>query len=149
MANEFDIVGADDGGIEGEYDIVGGKRLLRRREFRMRTFPMPFPSSGAIAAAGTATVTAQPQLAFRLERLVVPNLAALVGMLATDLRVGQESQFVNPGEVDVSIFFPDSVGTALRGGTAKPGVNVSLSLLNSTAGALTLRGACVIGTALD
>jgi hypothetical protein len=158
-ASEYDIVGADEiGATRRRLSKAGlararfsaGQPMARPQgmgDATLRRQVLPLPSSGSIAAGGTATVNAQPQRPFRVERLVVP--AGLAGLLITDIKVGQESQFVAPGEIDCSLFVADSVGIQLKGTTSGPGILVTVSLRNSTAGALTFLGCAIVGYALD
>lgn len=151
----YDIMSGDDS-IEGEFDIVGAtrRRGVRRAQLpsgqpaRAYQWVLGFPSTGSVAAAGSVTITARPQRPFRVERLVIPASAAQ--WVVTQFVVGADSQLVNlGGEVDASTFSPTAVGIMLSGSSATSAMDISITLTNVTAGALTLRGIALIGTALE
>lgn len=151
----YDIMSGDDS-LEGEFDIVGaaGRRGTRRARLpsgqsaRAYQWILGFPSTGSVAAGATVTVTARPQRPFRVERLVIPATAAT--FVLSQFVVGADSQLVNlGGEVDASVFGPTAVGIMLSGSSATSAMDISLTLTNITAGALTLRGIALIGTALE
>jgi len=156
----YDIVGAPEG-----YDIVGapparrqfqqpprmpgnpsqGVRVMRDQPDIMRRQIAPIELT-TIAAGATATIELRPQRPIRIERLLLDG-ATLGGLFVTDLLIGAETQFVNSGAVPVSVFAPTAFGTDLRGNTASPGITVTVRVLNSTGGALTIGGA-IIGSSL-
>lgn len=152
----YDVLGGDDS-MEGEFDIVGAaRRGLPMRAARMPTgqparayqWVLGFPSTGSVAAAGTVTITARPQRPFRVERLVIPAAAGV--WVVSQFVVGADSQLVNlGGEVDASTFSPTAVGITLSGSSATSAMDISLTLINISAAAATLRGIALIGTALE
>jgi len=132
--------------LEGYGDqIVGAARRRRRRGGRRRVSAKGLNrlaigiGSTSIAATTSAVVTVTPQLPFRLERFVSPA----TGLLITDIKVGTNSQFVGSGSIPIEVFAANSVGVALRGDTAVPGVDIALGLSNPTAGALAASGAYI------
>ncbi len=156
MGADYDIVGAGEIGARrrkmssGLTRYAAGQPMARRpgnQDLVLRRQILPVPNPGSIADTASATVNAQPQRVMRIERLIVP--AGFEGLLITDIKVGQESQFVAPGEIDCSLFVADSVGIQLKGSTAGPGILVTISYLNVSGGALTPRGFAFIGYALD
>ena len=95
-----------------------------------------------VAAAATQIITLQPQEIFRLDRLVVANsVASAFGI--SDVKVGKDSQFVAAGEVPSEVFSNLSVGVSLKGDTAKPGIIISVSVVNNSGAAAFFRGAII------
>lgn len=101
---------------------------------------LPIPAT-AVPAGGQATVTLQPQRAFRVEKLVLSSTSVPSSVVVSDISVGAERQFVSAGDVPLSAFTADAVGTGLRGDTAQPGTTVTLLLRNIGAAAETVSGA--------
>jgi len=143
--------------LEGEYDDVGAAPVRKRRAApvrfapaskmlrpvanqQLRRYPLGLGAT-SIGAGATAIISANPQLPFRVDRLVTPS----TGLLIDNLAVGTVSQFVAAGSVPVEVFSPDAVDVNLKGDTAVPGVSVQITVSNPTAGALTFSGA-IIGT---
>lgn len=163
MASEYvggyDIVGADEVGDYdiGALDIVGaaakrrmpglsrGERVMRDEGDIARRQVSPIPLTN-IPANSTVLVSFRPQRPLRIERLILDG-SSTNGVFLTDLLIGAEPQFVNAGAVPVSAFAPTAFGTSLRGNTAQPGIEVVLSLQNTTGAQVTIGGA-VIGTSL-
>lgn len=93
----------------------------------------------AIATLTSAIITTTPQVPFRLERLISTS----TGLQVTDIKVGTNSQFVGSGSIPIEVFARDSVGVALRGDTAVPGVDIALAVSNPTGGSLNATGAYI------
>ena len=117
-----------------------GKMLQPVRNTELRRYPLGLGAT-SIAAGATAIISANPQLPFRVDRLVTPS----TGLLIENLAVGTVSQFVAAGAVPTEVFAPDAFDVQLKGDTAVPGVSVQITVSNPTAGALTFSGA-IIGT---
>jgi hypothetical protein len=154
----YDIVGADEVGDYdvGAVDIVGagkrrmpgltrGERVMRDEGDVARRQVSPIPLT-SIPAGATVLVAFRPQRPLRIERLILDG-SVTAGVFLTDLLIGAEPQFVNAGAVPISTFAPTAFGTSLRGNTAQPGIEVTLSIQNTTAGTVVIGGA-VIGTSL-
>lgn len=123
----------------------GKRKALRRvRNRQLRRYPLGLGAT-VIGAGATAIISANPQLPFRVNRLVVAINAGSTGLLIDNLQVGTVSQFVAAGSVPIDVFAPDAVAVQLKGDTAVPGVNVQITVSNPTGGALTFAGA-IIGT---
>lgn len=106
---------------------------------RRQVLPIPATS---VPASGTVTVTLQPQRSFRVERLILGSTVSPSQIVVSDISVGAERQFVAAGDVPISAFSPDAVGTQLRGDTAQPGTTVTITLRNlSGSSAETVSGA--------
>lgn len=113
------------------------KRALQRVENKSgRRYPLGLGAT-TIGAGATAIISANPQLPFRVDRLVTPS----TGLLIENLQVGTVSQFVAAGAVPVEVFAPNAFDVELRGDTAVPGVSVQITVSNPTAGALVFSGA--------
>ena len=106
---------------------------------------LPFPPT-LVAAGLAATLTVQPQRTFRTERFAVASAIAAFFDI-TDLRIGQESMFVQVGQAPSQIFSEVGVGVRLRGYTANLGNLISLGVINTDVANRTFRGA-IIGTAI-
>ena len=145
--DEIEGVDDEDELLEGYGEqIVGAARRRRRRSGGRRKVKAKGLNrlaigigSTTIAATTSAVVTVTPQLPFRLERFISPS----TGLLITDIKVGTNSQFVGSGSIPIEVFAANSVGVALRGDTAVPGVDIALGLSNPTAGGLAATGAYI------
>jgi hypothetical protein len=109
---------------------------------------LPIDSGTTVAAGATSVITASPQRPFRPERFVVQS--AITGsFLINDITVGADSQFVSKsGAIPADVFANNAVGTRLKGTSAVPGVQIQISVTNTTGGALRFLAA-LIGEALD
>lgn len=117
--------------------------LVRSRGYsKNREYPLGFSSSGTIAAAASATITAQPQTLFRPKRLVIPSSIA-GSFTIQDIKIGNSSQLVAAGSIPGALYSELAVGTMQRYDTAAPGILISLSITNTSAGALAFSAAMV------
>jgi hypothetical protein len=94
---------------------------------------VPFTALTLTAAAPTGTMTAQPQRAFMLRRLVIElgrtgatAVASLVTVTA--LTVGADPQFVATGGIPASAFAFNAVGVRLKPNAARPGITIFLGM---------------------
>lgn len=159
VGDAMDLVGADfevgarrRGGIARRAPMGGGRFAgIQQRQVAEavpRVLFCGFPSFGAIGVGASVTQVCRPQKPFRADRLMIPVLVA--GILVTAFSIGTEPVFANVGgEVDALTFSNNAVGNAIQAPTAGLGTDISLTLLNSTAGAVTVRGVTLIGIALD
>lgn len=120
--------------------IAAKRAIMPMRNRQLRRYPLGLGAT-SIGAGATAIISANPQLPFRVSRLVTPSS----GLLIDNVAVGTVSQFVSAGAVPVEVFAPNAVGVALRGDTAVPGVQVQITISNPTGGPLVFSGA-IIGT---
>ena len=125
--------------------LVGAQRVVRDTASIARRQMAPMPLT-TIPAGSTATVSFRPQRPIRAERLVLDG-ATIAGVFVTDFLVGAEPQFVNSGAVPVSVFAPSGFNMELRGNTAQPGIDVTLTFNNTTGAAVTI-GGMLLGTSL-
>lgn len=128
--------------------ISKGAVLVNREErYKLREFPLGFDSEANVAAGATVTVTTQPQIPFRVERLVVPSDLA-GSFVVEELTVGKNPQLAAVVGVPARVFDERAVGVRLRGDTAQVSQNVSLRITNISGAPVRFR-ACVIGASLD
>jgi hypothetical protein len=117
-------IGAEETGIRVEDQTAGACRGTLRRQV------LPIPRQ-LIIPTGIVLVKLEPQRVFRVERLIlVSSIGALSNVFITSFNVGADPQFVSSGEVPIRCYAPDAIDTSLKGMTAKPGVQVILTLLN-------------------
>jgi hypothetical protein len=113
---------------------------------RARQFPLGFPST-AIAAAATATITAQTQVIFRPRRLVIPSDIA-GSLLVNDFKIGKNSMFPSADPIPARVFSENSVGVDLQLDTAQVSQLISLNISNTSGASVTFVAAC-IGDAVE
>lgn len=136
-----DIVGDELAELMGEEVQpirVRSKGLRTVRNVQLRRYPLGLGAT-IIGPGATAIISANPQLPFRVDRLVTPS----TGLLIDNLQVGTVSQFVAAGAVPTEVFAPNAFGVALKGDTAVPGVSVQITVSNPTGAPLTFSGAII------
>lgn len=93
---------------------------------------LPFPNGSFTAAIAALTLSAAPQRAFRMRRLVIDFGrvgATATGLVqVTQLTIGADPQFVATGSIPAAMFASTAVGVHLKGNAARPGVTVVLAL---------------------
>lgn len=91
-----------------------GTLLQKQEPSKDGQLVLPMSSSGTIAAATAATVTARPQVkAYRPQRIVVA--ASIAGFFTiSDIKVGNQSQFVQAGTIPAEAFVQSAFGVAMR-----------------------------------
>lgn len=161
----YDIVEGDDEVVGADYDFllgddyslgsdmvlgdddlsIGGPRRRRGRRVRAKriqpssqTQVLNFPRGAAgavtVAAAATAVLTARPQRPFQTERFVVSS-AISAFFAISDLVIGRDSMFVNSEFAAAEVFSQTGVGVSLMGFIARPGIDITVTVLNLDAGA--------------
>lgn len=121
-----------------------GQLLRGMNPTKARRQVLGMVSSGTIAAAGTATITARPQtFAFKPERVVIP---ATVGPDFTiqDIKVGNVSQLVQSGDLPAEAFSQTSFGVEMDMDTVQTSQDFIIQVTNISGGARTFR-AMIIG----
>lgn len=118
-----------------------------------RRVPVPFADVYAVvasAAAGTpgvgTVITINPQEPIRVERLLLSS-SALTGLVITRFDVGVTPQLSANGIFPAEGFSSVARDTMLRGGTAGPGLVITLVISNITTTAATVSG-MIIGESL-
>lgn len=121
--------------------VLGGRRRGRRRpaprfarplQPQEQTQVLPFPKSSTgltIAAAASDIVQVLPQRPFQTKRLVWSSAVAPFFTIE-ELKVGQETMFVQSGSVPAEVFSQTGVGVSLLGYIAKPGITITMSVTN-------------------
>jgi hypothetical protein len=173
---DSEIIGYDDDEIEGvgldEDLLVGAARRSRQRRKargagrrkqalrklamrnaagvvktgldKRRRYPLGFVPTN-ITAGSTSSIPSSPQNLYRAERLVIPSdICFDLGI--TDIKVGNQSQFVQNVEVPAAIFSEVAIDTAVHFDTAEVGNQVSVSARNKSAVTVEFTAA-LIGTA--
>lgn len=84
----------------------------------------------SIAAGATRDLTFNATMVFKPTRLMLgPSMAPVFAI--NDIRVSNDSLFLNTGRVPGEVFLPESVGaSALKRRTAQPGTPVIVSVVN-------------------
>lgn len=110
--------------------------LKKQRASQARTYPLGLGTT-ALAANATAVITVNPQLPFKLMRLSTPSTNVQVD----NIQIGTVSQFVAAGGIPAEVFAPNSVGVGLKGDTAVPGVQIQITVTDTSGAANTFTGA--------
>ena len=104
---------------------------------------------GPTPVNGNATLQQQrrPENIFRGDRLVIP---ATVGpnFSIQDLKVGKNSQFVDPNPIPAEAFAENAVNVAMSLDTCNVGQSITILALNTTANAATFK-ATLFGLSID
>lgn len=111
-------------------------RLVRQRQTQMRRYPLGLGST-ALAANATAVITVNPQLPFKLLRLSTPSTNVTVD----NIQIGTVSQFVAAGGIPSEVFAPNAIAVDLKGDTAVPGVQIQITVTDTSGAANTFTGA--------
>jgi len=98
----------------GRAPIQHGTLLKEQQPSKDGQLVLPMSSSGTIAAATAATITARPQVkAYRPQRIVIAASIASFFTLS-DIKVGNVSQFVQAGTIPAEAFIQGAFGVAMR-----------------------------------
>lgn len=128
--------------------LAGASSLVRQREpQKSRQYVAGFDSVTTIAAGASQTISFQPQVLFRPERLII-DANIQNAFILTDLKVGKNSQFVQSGAIPASAFGPNAFGVRLKCDTAQVSSTISLAVTNLSNGALRFLAA-LIGEAVE
>ncbi len=101
---------------------------------KRRRYPIGFVPTD-IAGTTAALIPAAPQNLFRPERLVIPSDIAF-DFGVRDVKVGNQSQFVQSVEVPGALFTEVSIDTNVAFDTAEVGNQISVDVRNKTAGTI-------------
>lgn len=124
-----------------------GSVIRQSTPTKSREYVMGFDSVSTVAAAATANVTAQPQVVFRPERLVVSSAIAS-SFLINDFKVGKNSQLAASGAIPADAFTPNAFGVRLKCDTAQISNVITLNVSNISGGALRFTAA-LFGEAVE
>ena len=98
---------------------------------KSRRYPLGFPTTPLAATGGTGTPTAQTQVLFRSERLIIPSDFA-GGILINDIKIGKNSQLAVSNPLPARAFTEFGWGVDLYLDTADISQFVSLALVNNS-----------------
>lgn len=101
----------------------------------------------AIPGLATATLSIQPQVLFRPERIVVDDTDAK-NFLILDFKVGKNSQFAAQSPLPATAFQPSSFGVRLKCDTCQISAQLVLQVQNKY-NADSLFNACIFGEAVE
>jgi hypothetical protein len=162
MANDLlEIVGDDYDDLEeddeeelqgyDEYEIGARRRpKVRRRKYsRARRQMLPFGSTGSLAALASIDLLGNPQCPFKPERLILQEITSTGALIISDLKVGKNSQFVSAGDFPSSLFAGDANEGLFQFDTARPGIDIVVSLLNADAANPLTAYVGMVGVALN
>lgn len=91
---------------------------------------LPMSSTGVIAPAGSASITARPQtFAFQPHRVVIPQSLS-TDFTIQDIKVGNRSQFVQTGAISAETFAQNAVGTAIKFDTVQTSQDFVIQVTN-------------------
>lgn len=106
--------------------------VIKRGLDRRRRYPLGVVPT-TVSAGDTEVIPTTPQNLFRPERLVVPSdIAFDVGI--ADVKVGNQSQFVETSEVPGTLFSEVAINTGVTFDTAEIGNQISISVRNKSLG---------------
>lgn len=162
------FVGQDDPMSElfsGDYEIVGeheiyganaqalakaraaGGVLVADRPIR-REYTQVLPAtSEAIAAGASRVITLTPQRPFRPEFFRASSTHTAPFFVISGYTVGQDNQFVGPGDIPCDIFSEVALYSGIKGYTANLGTIITLTVRNIDAAQRDFRAA-FLGTSL-
>lgn len=126
---------------------ANAKLLKETQPDRARRFPLGFASAGTIAPGIQATITSQPQVLFRGERLIVPSDVA-GDFTIDDCKVGKDSQFVAAGPIPARTLQENAWGVDFQLDTAQVSQFIQLIVTNISGAARQFR-ATLIGSAVE
>lgn len=113
-----------------------GLMLARQKQTQARRYPLGLGSTALLANA-TAVITVNPQLPFKLMRLSTPS----TGITVDNIQIGTVSQFVAAGGIPAEVFAPNAIAVDLKGDTAVPGVQIQITVTDTSGAPNTFTGA--------
>lgn len=113
---------------------------------KSRRYPLGFPTT-TVSANSTATVSGQPQIPFRGERLIIPSDFA-GSLLINDIKVGKNSQLAAANPLPGRAFTEFGWGTDMHLDTADVSQFVQLALENTSDHSLSFNG-LILGRAVE
>lgn len=105
-----------------------GMAVVENSPTRRRRMPLGFVPT-TVVASGSATIPGAPQNIYRTERLMIPSDIAF-DLGVTDMKVGNQSQFVQTTEVPAVLFSEVAINTGVEFDTAEVGNQISLAVRN-------------------
>lgn len=113
-----------------------GRLVDEQPETAWRRLPLPLPAL-TLATGAKGTVTVAPQSIFKVVKINIPS-PGVAGVFLTDVKVGQASQFIAGGDIDVRCLIPEAVSTYMDFDTGKVGNVFAMTFENTSAGEVTL-----------
>jgi len=143
----LEIVGEDYDDLEeldemelgyADYEI-GRKPKIRRRAYsRARRQLLPLGDTGTLASGASIDLLGNPQVPFKPERLIIQEIAPGNAAVVTDIKVGKNSQFISAGVFPGALFRGDSAEGLFQFDTARPGIDIVVTILNASSPAADL-----------
>lgn len=96
--------------------------------------PVSLPVGTTVAAGATQVITANPQMLFRVERIIISSILA-PNFVIDDIKVGNRSQFVQQGVIPAVAFTETSFDAYVKMATLEPAIDFVLQVVNITLGA--------------
>ena len=108
-----------------------------------RELPVGVDSGATLILAGASQdIQIQPQVDFRVERLIAANSLA-PNFSIRDVKVGKDSQLVASGEIPAETFSNLSVGVGLKGDVCRVGQIITVSVVNTSGAPARFRGSLI------
>lgn len=134
------MVGADAGNAQmQQLAMRNATALVDLAPTKSRRYPLGFPTTAVSASGGTASASAQPQIPFRGERLIIPSDFA-GALLITDVKVGKNSQLAAANPLPARAFTEFGWGVDMHLDTADISQFISLNLTNNSGNSVTFNG---------
>ena len=112
--------------------------IVQEREWtKSREYILPFTFL-AVGSGLSATLSSSPQWPFRPYRVVVPSSIA-PSVLINSINVGQQPAFAADGAVSAEGFSEVAWGTHICLDSASPGINITVTVTNTSAAPLDIR----------
>lgn len=146
------IVGADGSATPAaqaamrELAMHNATGLVDLEPTKSRRYPLGFPSTTVVATL-TAVTSAQPQIPFRGERLIIPSDFA-GSLLINDIKVGKNSQLAAANPLPARAYTEFGWGTDMHLDTADISQFVTLNLENTSAHNVHFNG-LILGRAVE
>ncbi len=141
IAGDDEYVGLDEIAGAPQQQGPSQARVRPKGYTKARKQMIGINSAATIAAAAQSTITVAPQTLFRGRKLIV-GAALGVAFTIDDIKVGNVSQMAASGSVIADAFLPTATGQDnISMDTCPPGMSISITVTNISAGALTFRGA--------
>jgi hypothetical protein len=111
----------------------------------LRKWVLGFGST-TVAASATAPIVSRPQTWFRPDRLVIPSTQS-PNFLVADIKIGNRSQLMNVNAATAQLFIETATDSMVTFDTADGGIDVTLVVTNTDAGAAHAITPTIVGAA--
>jgi len=117
-----------------------GQQIMRKSGGGIRFQKFLGAAGVAIGAGATQSFVLSPTVPFRGERLIVATDAAADALITViGFKIGNNDQMIGGGGVSIQAFRADAVGLELKCNTCPPNQNITITISNGTAGAVTVQ----------